>query len=155
MAALQPAAPAKPLRMPIYRADAHPCSLGETMADPASSPAVSPVEFVEAASMAKPVEAAAAPAPAAAASTATGAPLLKADAVRLACEFYDTQGPFVGQYTIASPVLGAYFNGCNTEGSSASCEWSVRYHVAPSTGEEVRLKAFKAPQRGLSSPARS
>lgn len=133
-----------------------PVALGETMADPASSPAVSPVEFAaEAASMAKPVEAAAAPAPAAAASTATGAPLLKADAVRLACEFYDTQGPFVGQYTIATPVLGAYFNGCNTEGSSASCEWSVRYHVAPSTGEEVRLKAFKAPQRGLSSPARS
>lgn len=78
---------------------------------------------------------------AAAEPAATGAlELEKAEAIRLACAWYDSdQGPFVGEYTIATPVLGAYFN--NSSGSDA-CEWSLRYYVAPSTGEEVSLSPF-------------
>ena len=69
-----------------------------------------------------------------------GAELSQEEAVRLACAWYDSdQGPFVGEYTIATPVLGAYFN--STSGGGAACEWSLRYHVAPSTGEEVSAPA--------------
>lgn len=42
------------------------------------------------------------------------------------------------RYKIALPVIGAYFNSSGSDGGRLSCEWSVRYYVTPSTGEEVR-----------------
>jgi hypothetical protein len=81
----------------------------------------------------------AAPDEATAAQPATGA-LEKVEAIRLACEWYDSdQGPFAGRYSIATPVLNAYFNSCIGD----VCEWSLRYFVAPSTGEEVNLQSFE------------
>ena len=78
--------------------------------------------------------AAGAPAP----PVAVQAELTEEEAVRLACLFYDTKGPFVGKYRIATPVLGAYFNSSGGGGGTVSCEWSLRYYVMPSTGEQVR-----------------
>jgi hypothetical protein len=81
----------------------------------------------------------AAGASAAAAPVAVEAELTEEEAVRLACAFYDTKGPFVGEYRIATPVLGAYFNSSSGGGGGrVSCEWSLRYYVTPSTGEQVR-----------------
>ena len=86
------------------------------------------------------------------AGQAVGRPRLvlgEEEAVAAAKRFYDTKGPFVGTFQMATPVLAAHRN----RGGGyyvTRAEWSIKYRVEPDTGEEyfVRFyyeRPFRAP----------
>lgn len=79
------------------------------------------------------------PAPAAA---STDVPLTQQEAARLAKTWYDKRGPFVGTFTMVTPVSAAYFNYV----APTDCECSIRYTVRPDTGDSYFVRfTYKIP----------
>ena len=77
--------------------------------------------------------------------------LQEEEAVAAAKNFYDTEGPYVGTFQMATPVLTAHRNLGGYAYGNCRAEWSIKYRVEPDTGEEYFVRFFY--QRPLSSPS--